>query len=129
MPLAQTPPERLQEIIQPAAWQKLDFKIWIAQASALSRQSRRLQIGDDLTRLEGIGPTYAQKLRGAGITSFAQLAESDEDSLAAIINAPSWQQVNYGAWIAEANLAAAGDEAGSSSCRTNSTAVRVTTLG
>ena len=110
--LAQTPPERLQEIIQPAAWQKLDFEDWIAQASALSRQSRRLQIGDDLTRLEGIGPTYAQKLRGAGITSFAQLAESDEDSLAAIINAPSWQQVNYGAWIAQADLAAAGDEAG-----------------
>ena len=54
--LADTTPEQLQEIVQPAAWQKVDFEDWIAQASALSRQGRRLQIGDDLTRLEGIGP-------------------------------------------------------------------------
>ena len=72
--LANTPAEKLEEIVQPAAWQKVDFEEWIAQSSALSRQSRRMQIGDDLTRLEGIGPTYAQKLRAAGITSFAQLA-------------------------------------------------------
>lgn len=110
--LANTPPDRLQEIVQPAAWQKVDFEDWIAQAAALSRQSRRMQIGDDLTRLEGIGPSYAQSLRAAGITSFAQLAESDEESLAGTINAPAWRRVDYASWIAQAKLAAAGDEEG-----------------
>ena len=110
--LANETPERLQEVVQPAAWQKVDFDDWIAQASALSRQSRRLQIGDDLTRLEGIGPAYAQKLRAAGITAFAQLAESDEDTLADVIDAPAWRRAAYGDWIAQAQLAAAGDEAG-----------------
>jgi predicted flap endonuclease-1-like 5' DNA nuclease len=110
--LAETSAERLQEIVQPAAWQKVDFEDWIAQASALSRQRRRLQIGDELTRLEGIGPAYAQRLRAAGITTFSQLAESDEETLAGIIDAPAWQRVHYGDWIAQAKLAAAGDEAG-----------------
>ncbi len=110
--LANTPAEKLEEIVQPAAWQKVDFEEWIAQSSALSRQSRRMQIGDDLTRLEGIGPAYAQKLRAAGITSFAQLAASDEESLAGIIEAPAWRRVAYPAWIEQAKLAAAGDDAG-----------------
>ena len=30
---------------------------------------------DDLTRMAGIGPTYAMRLRDGGITTFAQLAE------------------------------------------------------
>jgi len=67
---------------------------------------------DDLTRLEGIGPTYVARLRQHGIVSFAQLAGSSEDALAAIIQAPAWRQPNFADWIAQARLAAAGDEAG-----------------
>lgn len=40
---------------------------------------------DDFSRLEGIGPTYAQRLREAGVTSFAQLAETDAERLAAAL--------------------------------------------
>lgn len=68
--------------------------------------------GDDLTRLEGIGPTYAARLSEHGIVSFAQLAGSGEDALAAIIQAPAWRQPNFADWIAQARLAAAGDEQG-----------------
>lgn len=40
---------------------------------------------DDFSRLEGIGPTYAQRLRAAGVTSFAQLAGMDPEQLAAAL--------------------------------------------
>ena len=41
---------------------------------------------DDFSRLGGgIGPTYAQRLREAGVTSFAQLAVMDVERLAAVL--------------------------------------------
>jgi predicted flap endonuclease-1-like 5' DNA nuclease len=68
--------------------------------------------GDDLTRLEGIGPTYASRLREHGIVTFVRLAQSGADELAKIIQAPAWRQPNFGDWIVQARLAVAGDEAG-----------------
>jgi predicted flap endonuclease-1-like 5' DNA nuclease len=44
--------------------------------------------------------------------TFDQLAAADEASLDEIIGAPAWRRVNYGDWIAQAKLAAAGDQAG-----------------
>ncbi|MEZ4657327.1 MAG: DUF4332 domain-containing protein [Caldilineaceae bacterium] len=37
--LAQTSPEQLREIIQPADWQAIDFASWVEQASALAQES------------------------------------------------------------------------------------------
>jgi predicted flap endonuclease-1-like 5' DNA nuclease len=90
----------------------VDTRAWIAEAAALAARPRQVQVGDDLTRLEGIGPTYARRLRAASITTFAQLAAADEGALAEIVGAPAWRQPNFGDWIAQARLAAAGDEAG-----------------
>ncbi|HSN74654.1 MAG TPA: helix-hairpin-helix domain-containing protein [Anaerolineae bacterium] len=67
---------------------------------------------DDLTRLEGIGPTYAARLRQHGIATFARLAETGEAALAEIIQAPAWRRPNFADWIAQAQMAAVGDEAG-----------------
>lgn len=67
---------------------------------------------DDLTLIWGIGPRFAEQLAAAGITTFAGLAQMDEARLAEIIAAPAWRKVNYGEWIAQARLMAAGDEAG-----------------
>jgi predicted flap endonuclease-1-like 5' DNA nuclease len=68
--------------------------------------------GDDLEIIEGIGPAYATKLRAAGVTTFAQLAATDEAKLNEIITAPAWRKPHYADWIAQAKLAAAGDEVG-----------------
>jgi predicted flap endonuclease-1-like 5' DNA nuclease len=68
--------------------------------------------GDDLTRLEGIGPTYASRLREHGIVTFARLAETGEAALAEIIQAPAWRRPAFADWISQARLAAYGDEAG-----------------
>ena len=38
--------------------------------------------GDDLTEISGIGPVYAERLAGAGITTFRALVETDPGRLA-----------------------------------------------
>ncbi len=108
--LAAATPEQLQEAINPPAWQKPDYAGWIAEAKVWDKQ--RGTAGDDLLIIEGIGPVYAAKLRAAGITTFAQLAEADDARLAEIIQAPVWRKVNYADWREQARLAAAGDAAG-----------------
>ena len=104
-------PDQLRDIIRPSAMQQINFASWSAQAVALAG-ARSQRVGDDLTELEGIGPVYAAKLRERGIVTFADLAASDEATLAEIIAAPTWRRINYGDWIAQAQLAAAGDATG-----------------
>ena len=110
--LAAADPQRLRAIINAPGWRQVDYPAWVAEAKVLAAAPRRAAAGDDLMRLEGIGPVYNAKLTGAGISTFAQLAESDEARLAEIIQAPAWRRVRYGEWIEQAQLAAAGDEAG-----------------
>jgi predicted flap endonuclease-1-like 5' DNA nuclease len=110
--LATADPDELEKAVGVKEWQQVDTRAWIAEAAALAARPRQVQVGDDLTRLEGIGPTYARRLRAAGITTFAQLAAADEATLSEIIGAPAWRQPNFGDWITQAQLAAAGDEAG-----------------
>jgi predicted flap endonuclease-1-like 5' DNA nuclease len=69
-------------------------------------------VEDDLTRLEGIGPTYAARLRQHGIVTFARLAETGEAELAEMVQTPAWRRPSYADWIAQARLAAVGDETG-----------------
>jgi predicted flap endonuclease-1-like 5' DNA nuclease len=58
--------------------------------------------GDDLTRLAGIGPAFAARLRAGGVTSFAALADSTPDALAAIVQAADWRRPDYASWIEQA---------------------------
>lgn len=109
--LAGATPDQVRAIINPTPRQQLDFDSWIAQAAAFAALGEET-VGDDLTRLEGIGPVYAARLRDNGINSFAALATSDEATLAGIIDAPAWRRINYADWIAQARLAAAGDDTG-----------------
>lgn len=106
--LAQTTPDQLRDIIKPSAMQQINFDSWAGQAVALAH-TRRSRAGDDLTQLEGIGPVYAAKLRERGITTFADLAATDEATLSEIVGAPAWRRIQYGEWIAQAQLAADGD--------------------
>ncbi len=66
-------------------------------ASKAARQG-----GDDLTRLVGIGPAYAARLTAGGIDTFAALAASSPDALAAIVQAPDWRRPDYISWIDQA---------------------------
>ncbi len=43
---------------------------------------------DDLTCIVGIGPTYAERLRDAGIASFAQMAALEAEEIAIVLGCP-----------------------------------------
>lgn len=110
--LAEADPDDLPNALGIQPWQKVEPEVWISEAAVLAEKPRQIHVGDDLTLLEGIGPAYATRLRASGITTFEQLAASNEETLASIIGAPAWRRANYGSWIAQAQLAAAGDDAG-----------------
>jgi predicted flap endonuclease-1-like 5' DNA nuclease len=55
---------------------------------------------DDLTQIDGIGPTFASRLYDAEINTFAQLAAMSPDQVQEITNATG--QGSPAAWIAEA---------------------------
>lgn len=69
---------------------------------------------DDLTRIKGLGPKIAGLLGEMGVTSFAQIAAWSEQDVAAI-DAQLGRfsgRITRDQWIAQAQMLAAGDEAG-----------------
>ena len=63
--------------------------------------------GDDLKKVEGIGPKIAQTLNEAGITTFAELAKTDAAKIAEIIADVRGNHVTD-TWPKQAELAAEG---------------------
>ncbi len=107
--LAKTDPEELRDIVGAQPWQVPDTPSWVLEAARFDEQPRLKVSGDDLIRIEGIGPRYNSLLRASGITSFAQLAAADDAVLADIIKPKAWQKVNFEEWRQQAALAAAPD--------------------
>ena len=107
--LAQTDPAELRDIVGAQPWQVPDTPSWVLEAARFENQPRLKVAGDDLIRIEGIGPRYNSLLRAAGITTFAQLAAADDAVLADIIKPKAWQKVDFDEWKQQAALAAAGD--------------------
>ncbi len=71
-------------------------------ASAKPAQTDAATQKDDLTQINGIGPTYAKRLHAAGITTFAQLAAQDADRLREITKIKEWQAADPADWITTA---------------------------
>ena len=66
--------------------------------------------GDDLKKIEGIGPKIEELFHAAGITTFAQLSETATERLEAILSeaGPRFSTHNPSTWAQQAGLAAAG---------------------
>ena len=64
---------------------------------------------DNLKRIEGIGPTLSRVLQDAGITTFAQLADTDIGRLEQILGDAGMTLADPTTWPEQARLAAAGD--------------------
>lgn len=65
---------------------------------------------DDLTVIEGIGPKMSAALQAAGITTYAQLAASSEDTLRAAVEAAGMRLApSISTWAEQAEYAARGD--------------------
>ena len=64
---------------------------------------------DDLTKIEGIGPTVAKVLKDDGITTFAALAHANSAEVQKLLNDAGLQMMKPEGWIEQAKLAAKGD--------------------
>lgn len=66
--------------------------------------------GDDLKTIEGIGPKIAELLNNAGITTFAQLADSDDDTVQQVLRdaGPSFNRHDATTWNEQSALARDG---------------------
>lgn len=76
-------------------------------AEELAKQREEEARWDDLTRIKGIGRTYAERLRSAGIRTFRDLSELSESQLKEIVRPAEWQNVDLKSWIEQARALAA----------------------
>ncbi len=67
------------------------------------------RVPDDLTRVDGIGAVFAKRLNLAGITRFAQLAQTVPDALHEIIKPEDWQKIEFDHWTEDAAILAKGE--------------------
>ena len=66
---------------------------------------------DDLKKISGIGPALEQKLHGAGVTTFAQIAGWNGDDVARMDDVLSFRgRITRDNWIEQAGILAAGGE-------------------
>ena len=73
-------------------------------------ESKVVAEGDDLKKIEGIGPKIADLLVEAGITTFAQLAASTPENIQVILEAAGSKYNSHSpaTWPTQAQLAADG---------------------
>lgn len=64
--------------------------------------------GDNLTRIEGIGPKISRTLHDAGVTTFAQLAALTPEQISGMLRAAKIRLAATDSWPEQARLAAAG---------------------
>jgi predicted flap endonuclease-1-like 5' DNA nuclease len=70
-------------------------------------------VGDDLTKIEGIGPKMSGALKAAGIDTFQKLADATEAQLRSAIESAGLKLApGLSTWSEQATLAANGDMEG-----------------
>ena len=67
---------------------------------AVEEKGEQIVAADDLTEIKGIGPVFAERLRQAGITTFADVAKTSADQLREVTHATS--VANPDEWIEQA---------------------------
>ncbi len=96
-------------------WSKLsEYQSFLTGSNLDTRQampSYGVTEGDDLKKVEGIGPFFESLLNDAGITTYEQLKNSDRDSLKEIIDAagPDYRMHEPETWPYQAGLAYRGE--------------------
>jgi large subunit ribosomal protein L27 len=77
---------------------------------APAKKAKKADAGDDLKKIEGIGPKIAEIFNNEGITTFAQLAETSTEKMQELLDAAGsrYSSHNPGTWAKQAAMAAAG---------------------
>lgn len=79
-----------------------------AKVEALSVPKKK-KTGDDLVKIEGIGPKVANVLTRAGIITFDDLAHAKKADVQKVLDEAGLQMMDPEGWIDQAKLAAKGD--------------------
>jgi large subunit ribosomal protein L21 len=82
----------------------------VLPANSAAKKSGKTGAGDDLTKIEGIGPKIADLLHAAGINTFAALAASKTETLSDILHKAGARFASHNpvTWAEQAQLAADG---------------------
>jgi predicted flap endonuclease-1-like 5' DNA nuclease len=82
----------------------------LISSALLSASLAKEKGGDDLTKIEGVGPKVAEVLHEAGITSFAKLAESKAEDIKEILEKSGghFNAQDPTSWAEQSQLAADG---------------------
>lgn len=82
----------------------------VEAVKAVKKEVKKATEPDDLTKVEGIGPMYAQLLIDAGVTTYAQLASMSQDDIEKHIkDAGKRRPASVETWAEQAGFAAKGD--------------------
>lgn len=124
--LAETDPNRLKEMLSkhgnryamldPTSWPRQAALATVGNWDELATLQDELIAGrigqsDDLKQIEGIGPKVESLLKGAGITTFEQLANSSSIDLQTILDnaGDRYSLVDPASWTQQAQLAQSGN--------------------
>ena len=97
----------MSEMLYPQNWLNLVaglggmFFEWLGDSVPAKKVSK----ADDLTVINGVGPTFAKRLNEAGIISFAQLAQLSPADVKTATNLADWQG-DPADWIEQAQALA-----------------------
>lgn len=105
MPVAEMPSVEMPQVTPIPETKSEDIAAPVVEMPATAAAP----VMDDLKIIEGIGPKIASVLNQAGVTSFAQLAAMEPDSILAILKAAKLRLADPHSWPKQAGLAAAGD--------------------
>jgi large subunit ribosomal protein L15 len=83
----------------------------VAEEAPKAKTSKKAKSGDELEKIEGIGPKIADLFRNAGIDTFQKLAETSVDSMKEILSNAGSNFASHDpfTWAEQATLAAAGN--------------------
>ena len=89
---------------------KAEAKKAAPKAEAKKAAPKAAAKGDDLRKIEGVGPKTAEHLNNAGITSFAALAEASVERIREILEeaGPRYKSIDPTSWPVQARMAADG---------------------
>ena len=88
--------EKQEELVE------VSEKVDVLKVGIETHRDLALQANNNLEALNGIGPTYANRLREAGIETLADLVEQPPERLAEIVGLKTWQGGKPEEWIVEA---------------------------
>ncbi|MFS4416383.1 30S ribosomal protein S2 [Maribacter sp. 2307ULW6-5] len=75
-----------------------------------TKTKKKASAGDDLTKIEGVGPKAAEALSAAGLDTFAKVAEAEADKMKEILTEASSRMAHLDptSWAKQAKMAADG---------------------